>query len=107
MSYLVQVLPAAELDAWKIFRMLNKKSRSGADRWYAAFLEATDELSERPERRALAPEAKRIQRPIRESFFKTPRGLLYRLIYLIVENEVRVVRVRAPGNRPLRRADLD
>jgi plasmid stabilization system protein ParE len=107
MSYRVQVLPAAELDAWKIFRLLNKKSRSGADRWYAAFLDATDELSDRPERRALAPEAKRVQRPIREAFFKTPRGLLYRLIYLIVDDEVRVLRVRAPGHRPLRRKDLD
>lgn len=107
MSFLVQVLPAAELDAWKIFRMLNEKSHSGADRWYEAFLAATEELADRPERRALAPEAKRVQRPIREAFFKTPRGLHYRLIDLIVEDEVRVVRVRAPGHRPLRRKDLD
>lgn len=107
MSYRVQALPAAELDAWKIFQMLNKKSRSGAARWYSAFLDAIDELSDRPERRALAPEAKRVQRPIRAAFFKTPRGLPYRLIYLIVEHEVRVLRVRAPGQRPLRLKDLD
>lgn len=107
MSHRVHILPAAYRDSWRIFYWIQEQSQRGADRWYEAFLAAANELSDRPERRPLAAEAKRLGQPIRQAFFKTAHGQRYRLIYLVVADEVQVLRVRAPGQRPLRRSDIE
>jgi plasmid stabilization system protein ParE len=106
MTFQVVVLPAAVADSWDNFRRLERKSESGADRWRQAFVAAVKGLADQPERRAFALESKRLKRPIREEFFKTDHGLRYRLIFVIVDNEVHVLRVRAPGQRPLRPKDI-
>lgn len=38
---------------------------------------------------------------VRQCLFKTRRGRTYRALYTIVEDEVRVLRVRGPGQAPL------
>lgn len=107
MIYKLEILQAAKRDSWRIYQSLVKKSVSGADRWFQAFLDAARELTDRPERRALAPEAIRIKQPIRQKFFKTPQGRRYRLNYTISGPEVQILRVRAPSERPIEGADLD
>jgi len=67
-----------------------------------AFEEACDRLKRETLDHALAPEADWIGRDIRQNLFKTPQGRYYRLLYVVVENEVRVIRVRGPGQPDLK-----
>ena len=55
---------------------------------------------------AVAREALRLKRDLRETYFKTRYGNRYRLIFTIVESEVRVLRVRALGQKLLLTGDL-
>lgn len=44
-----------------------------------------------------AAEAREIGLPIKQAFFRTRKGRTYRAVFLIVGDEVRVLRVRGPG----------
>lgn len=106
MSFLVTSLPRAEHDIDEIYVWLWKRSPVGAIHWYVSLLRALRQLEDRPERFAVAPEARRLGRDVRQMFFKTRHGRRYRILYIVVEQEVRVLRVWAPGKRPLRRGDI-
>ena len=107
MSFIVSVQPRAEQDVDNIYRWLRKRSPLGAVRWYVALQQALRDLADRPERFAQAAEGRRIGRDVRQSFFKTCRGRRYRLLFTIIGTEIRVLRVRGPGQRPMRPRDLD
>jgi hypothetical protein len=53
-----------------------------------------------------ASEGRLLGRNVREKFFKTRQGRRYRLLYTINGDVVRVLRVRGPGQPPVRRRDL-
>ncbi len=101
MTYRVQTLPRAELDAQQIYEWIKEQSPDGARRWWLAFLDACDKLKRQPLSFALAPEFELSDREIRQILFKTRRGRYYRALYVVVEDEVRVVRVRGPGQPDL------
>src|SRR4051812_31737960 len=100
MTYHVTVLPAAHEDAAIITAWLAHRSPAGAIRWLQAFHDAVDSLESAAESNALAVEHRRLRRPLRQALFRTPHGRYYRLVYVVEEQEVRVLRVRAPGQRP-------
>ena len=58
-------------------------------------------LTQNPKRYGFAPENKPASRELRQSLFKTPRGRRYRAVFVVVENEVRVLRIRGPGQSEL------
>ena len=101
MSFTVRTLPQAEFDAQQIYDWINERSPDGSRRWWEAFLVACDNLKQDPARYSLAPEARWCDREIRQLLFRTRRGRYYRLLYLIVEAEVRIIRVRGPGQPDL------
>jgi hypothetical protein len=39
-------------------------------------------------------------------FFKTRHGRTYRILFLLADQEVRVLRVRGPGQRPVSKRDI-
>ena len=96
-QFKVKLLRLAQEDVDSIFCWLQERSAGGANRWYSAFQEAAMELSREPERYGLAPEASMLTEAVRQRFFKTKAGRLYRILFLIVDAEVRVLRVRGPG----------
>lgn len=100
-GYDIRVLPRAEFDVQQIYNWLSERSPEGARRWWLVFEEALASIKLQPSRLALAQEAKWIDRELRELLFKTAHGRYYRALYLIVENEVRVLRVRGPGQPDL------
>lgn len=106
MTFSVRILKLAWSDADSIFAWINERSPAGAARWYAAFLSAARNLSDDPERHGIAPESESLDREIRHRFFKTRRGRVYRLLFAIVGEEVRVLRVRGPGQPPVRQQDI-
>ena len=106
MAFKIVLLRRAQSDVDVIYGWIAKRSKSGASRWYSAFLDATAALQRAPDACAAAPEDRRFRLNLRQRLFKTPRGRTYRIIFLIANKQVRVLRVRGPGQPPLRAKDL-
>lgn len=107
MNYAVIIQPRAEEDVQEIYYWLRKRSPLGAVRWYATLLSTLLDLSKDAERFGQANEAKWLGRDVRECFFKTRQGRRYRLLFIIVDLEVLILRVWRPGQRSIRRRDVD
>ena len=101
MSYTVIVLPEAEQDADRIYQWIAERSPAGARRWYEQFLAAIRGVASNPKTHGLAPESDRVEREIRQLFFRTRRGLRYRVLFTVTELTVYVLHVRGPGQRLL------
>jgi plasmid stabilization system protein ParE len=101
MSYRVSILAKAHADVDRVYTWISQRSIAGAVRWYAAFFAAARSLAENPESCSLAPESELLPYTIRQRFFRTRRGRIYRMLFTIVDDEVRVLRVRGPGQPPL------
>lgn len=54
----------------------------------------------------LAPEAEDIGEEIRQTLFRTRAGRTYRVLFIIVGDEVRVLRIRGAGQAPVTLEDL-
>jgi plasmid stabilization system protein ParE len=106
MSLPVRILHRAQVDADDIYEWIAKRSPAGAVRWYSAFRAAAASLDKQHERCAQAPESESVGYDVRQRFFKTRRGRTYRLLFTIVQDEVRILRVRGPGQAPVTREDL-
>jgi hypothetical protein len=83
-----------------------KRSPAGASAWYVALHERLKKLADDATRCAMAPEAMKLGVDLRQAFFKTRRGRNYRLLFIIADDEARVLRVRGPGQKPVRMRDI-
>lgn len=106
MAFKVLLLRRAQADVNAIYEWIAKRSASGAANWYAAFFNAAAALERDPDSCAAAPEAKRLHLDLRQRLFKTPRGRTYRILFVIANKQVRVLRVRGPGQPPLKARDV-
>lgn len=102
----VRILPRAENDADAIFLFIAKRSPAGAASWWRAFLEAIECLKDEWRHCSLAPESSRHGRELRQFFFKTRLGRNYRAVFIVEIDEILVLRIRGPGQRPLSPKDL-
>jgi hypothetical protein len=78
----------------------------GAVSWYLAFCHAIETIASSPEQFAEALESHPLGRPLRQALFKTRRGRVYRIVFETSDTEIMILRVRGPGQSPLRRRDL-
>jgi plasmid stabilization system protein ParE len=102
-----RILERAREDVQRIFDWLERRSPQGAVNWYVALVDAVERIAENPESYAITSEAlPRWNREIHQALFKTPRGRRYRIIFELTETEIRILRVRGPGQPPLRGRDL-
>ncbi len=106
MKFTIKVHSRAYSDARTIFRWLRRKSPAGATAWFESYLAKLDLLSEIADSSSNAPEAASLKIDLRQSLFKTRRGHNYRLLFSFDGETVNILRVRAPGQRPVRRRDL-
>jgi len=106
MGFTVRTLPRAEFDAQEIYDWIKERSPEGALRWWLAFEEACGRLEQQPSSYALATEAASSGREIRQVLFKTAQGRYYRALFIVVGDEVRVIRVRGPGQPDLLEDEL-
>lgn len=106
MAFKVLLLRRAQADVNAIYEWIAKRSKTGASNWYMAFFDAVAALERDPESCSAAPEAKRLRIDLRQRLFSTRRGRIYRLLFIIAGNQVRVLRVRGPGQSPLKSRDL-
>lgn len=101
MKYQLHITPSAKRNAQQILRYLEKRSRRGARAWYSAFQQMTVAVEASPASFPLAPENDRHEEEIRNAIFKTRKGLPYRALFLLRENQVYIVHVRGPGQNEL------
>ena len=55
----------------------------------------------------LAPEDEFTDAKLQQFLFKTRRGRTYRGVFVVVDNEVRILRIRGPGQPPLEADELE
>lgn len=108
MKYIVRPLRKAQQDVDAILAWLIdvQKTPIGAAAWLDAYETAAKALTRNPDRHSLAPESGLLDYELRQFLFKTKKGRTYRGIFAIVENEVRILRVRGPGQAVVRPDDL-
>jgi plasmid stabilization system protein ParE len=107
MKFAVSTLRRAEADIISIHAWLAERSEAGANRWYEVARQAIGSLGQDADQHSLAPESAELDIEVREKLFRTRRGRMYRLLYTIVGNEARVLRVRGPGQAPVTSNDLN
>ena len=64
-------------------------------------LRTIDQLGEYADTYPAALERSDSAIPLKEALFRTRRGNTYRAVFTIVQDEVRILRVRGPGQPPL------
>lgn len=107
MSRPLRTLGRARADIDRVYGWLRHRSPQGAEAWYDALYEAVGRIAERPESYPQVSEAgPRWNRDIRQALFKTKHGGRYRIVFELADAEIRLLRVRGPGQPPLRRRDL-
>ena len=106
MSHKLTILSHAHRDFAEIVAWLAKASLQGADRWINAFDTALSSIAENPFGFGLAPEDEFIPIEIRQAFFQTKHGRSYRVLFTVVEQEVRVLRLRGPGQELLTPSEI-
>jgi plasmid stabilization system protein ParE len=84
-NFEVRILDRALSDADNIFDCIAVRSPVGAARWYAEFLSAAQDLANDQSRHGIAPEGELISSALRQRLFRTRRGRLYRMLFVIVE----------------------
>src|SRR5207249_2810604 len=106
MSRRLRILGRAATDVEDIFNWLVRRSVPGAITWYAAFRGALEQIASSPEGFAEAAESAVLRCQLRQALFKTRRGRVYRIVFRLSDTEIVILRVRGPGQGPLRRRDL-
>src|SRR5438093_2568764 len=106
MSRTLRIVERARSDVDDIFKWLVQRSAQGAISWYLAFRRAVEQINSSPESFAEAAESHRLGRQLRQAPFKTRRGRVYRIVFEVSDTEIMILRVRGPGQSPLRRRDL-
>ncbi len=107
MSVSVTIQSHANLDFAEIVNWLSKSSVDGANRWIDAFDAALTAIAQSPFEHPLAPEDEFIEIGVRQVLFHTKRGRRYRILYTVANDQVRVLRVRGPGQNLLTRDELN
>ncbi|HBE67543.1 MAG TPA: hypothetical protein DDW52_05270 [Planctomycetaceae bacterium] len=107
MSLRLVILPRAELDVAAIFNYIHERNAKGALDWLTAFEVASTKTVNFPESYSLAPEDLSLNRQVRQFFFRTRKGHMYRGLFVVVGDELRVLRVRGKGQPPLAEDELD
>ena len=106
MSFRLVVVRPAETDAEEIYLHILARSPQGAAAWYRAFLACVERIAREPLACSFAPENREFDFDLRQALFRTRQGSPYRCVFTVVNDEVRILRIRGRGQRLLGRADI-
>ena len=105
MTYQVRVHRIARLDLRDAYEWAHERAPSTVDRWFDRFREAIRSLELHPERCPLAAENRKVSLEVRELHFGR-RPNVFRVIFHIDGNDVRVLRIRRAQRRQLTRREI-
>lgn len=106
MSYRVELTEGALADLDRLTASLAERSTGAADRLSARFHDALLRLESFPLACGLAYESRFFPEPVRHLLFEVGKGRRYRALFIVREDIVKVLCVRAPGEKPVRPGDL-
>jgi plasmid stabilization system protein ParE len=106
MKFEVIALRRADEDVRSIARWLAQHSPSGAIAWLDAYEQMLVRLATSADACSTAAEDAQFNLPLQQALFGTPRGQTYRAVFTIVGDQVRILRVRGPGQPPLQQDEL-
>lgn len=101
MKFCVKTLRKAEADIRSITKYIYERSPQGASAWLDAYRKARSRLETAADSCALADENEHFEIEVRQALFKTKLGRIYRMLFTIVGEEVRILRIRGPGQAPV------
>lgn len=97
MTYSVQLTANAQRNLRQILSYLQKHSPSGAAAWYRRWLDVLHSLESVAGDCGPAAESPDHDVDLRQIVFKTRRGLPYRAIFTLRDDECLILHVRGPG----------
>ncbi|REJ91327.1 MAG: hypothetical protein DWQ34_08950 [Planctomycetota bacterium] len=107
MTFKVRELRKARVDKRRIFEWLHQRSRPGAIAWLAAYDRLIERLKSNADSFAESFENADLEMEVKEAFFKTRRGRIYRALFIIEAEEVFILRLRGPGQGPVNDRDVE
>lgn len=106
MTFHIKILRKAESDIRNITHYLQRRSPQGANAWINALQNALNRLRNDAEGCSAALENEHFDIEIKQQLFKTRKGNVYRLVFTIVADEARILRVRGTGQAPITPDDI-
>ena len=106
MTFIVHELRKAQWDKRYIFEWLFERSPRGALAWLDAYDQMVDRLKTMADTLPLAQEGQGLNLEVRQILFKTKRGRIYRAVFHLDGADVYILRVRGPGQAPIRPDEL-
>ena len=106
MPFRVRELRRAQADIRDIAAWLADRSPRGALAWLDAYDDLIARLQNNADSCGPADESDDWELDVRQAFFKTRRGRVYRALFIIEREEVFILRVRGPGQAPVDPAEL-
>ncbi len=106
MSFRVEMTAGAYADLRRLMAWLEERS-SAADRLSARFYEALDRLESRPLSCGLAYENRYFSQEVRHLLFEVWKGKPYRALFIVQDDVVKILCIRAPGEKPVKPKDVE
>lgn len=106
MTYAVLVQRLALQDLESAYQRAARNAPATADRWLERFRRALRTLQHNPQRCPLAREDRKVDLEIREFLFGR-RPHVFRVLFTIDGDTVRILRIRRAQRRPLTRRDIN
>jgi plasmid stabilization system protein ParE len=108
MSFRVELTAGAYSDLDRLMTWLEERSsHAAADRLSARFHKALDRLESRPLSCGLAFENRYFPTEVRHLLFEVWKGKPYRALFIVQDDLVKILCIRAPGERPVTRKEID
>ena len=106
MSYHVELTEGAYADLDRLTISLAERSPELADRLSAQFYHALPRVESFPLACGIAYESRFFQEELRHLLFEIRKGRTYRALFVVRGDLVKILAVRAPGEKPIRPDNL-
>lgn len=107
MSYIVRPTVRALVDVDRHYEWIGQIDPNLAKRWYEAFYDALARVRSNPYTSGLAYENRAFDEEVRHLLFGLDKRRRYRALFVIRDDEIVLLRVRGPGERPIGPGDID
>lgn len=101
MKYRVEIAPSAESEIEEAYRYIHGDSPDNAVRWRQGLYEVIEQLDLFPEGCGLAPENRRVDFEVRQTFYGA-----YRVLFTILDDRVVILHFRHSARRFLSRSQI-
>lgn len=102
----VDIAPRGLADIEEAFVFIKAEAPARADSWLLGIIEAIHSLEDMPYRCSVAPESQAVGLEIRQLFYGKRSGV-YRILFTIANDTIRVFHVRHAARRGLETDELD